>query len=453
MKILITGGTGLVGKKLGSALVDKGHEVHLLSRSTVTAKGEIGFPAKIFEWNGSSDSFPSDSLNGVNAVINLAGESIGDGRWSEKRKKSIYSSRIEYTKNLSKAIKLNGETVETFISASAIGFYGNRGNEVLTEQSQRGTGFLADVCQDWEQAVDFNKRIVNLRIGIVLSRQGGALDKMLPLFTTGLGSPIGSGSQFMSWIHIDDLVSMIIFSLENKNVSGKINATAPNPVTNKIFSKKLAESLHRPMFLPVPGFVLKVVLGQMSDLVLHSQNVSSEKIKSLGFRFKYENIVDAFKEISSVLQKNQKEIYAEQWVPQTPEEIFPYFCDEKNLEKLTPDFLNFKVLDKSTKEIQEGTLIRYKLSVHGIPMRWKTLIRDWIPGKKFVDTQLSGPYQQWIHTHEFIPYAGGTLMRDQVLYRAPLGNLGDIVAGFFIKKDVSMIFKYRRKIIVNTFYK
>lgn len=461
MKILITGATGLIGKELGQVLVTRGHTINVLSRNISNARAELPFPAKIFKWSPADGNIPSEALQDVEVIINLAGESIGAGRWNNKRKKLIYNSRIEGTRKLVDAIKRLSETgnckVKDFISASAIGIYGNRKDNVLNESSEHGDDYLARVCKDWEkesQALSaLNIRVVNPRIGIVLSQYGGALDKLLPLFTNGIGSAVGSGHQWMSWIHHTDLVNLFVHLVENQNVTGAVNAVAPQPVTNAEFSKVLATSLNKWLLPRVPSLMLKVALGEMSALVLDSQKVVAEKALQSGFTYKYPLLKDALKEITTHLQSGHQEYFAEQWVPHSPAEVFPFFCDENNLEKLTPEFLKFKVLRKSTPQIVAGTIIDYRLSLYGLPFYWKTEIKDWEPGIKFVDTQLKGPYKTWHHTHEFIPFAGGTLLRDRVLYRLPMGMLGNLVAGLKVKLDVMKIFSFRREFISKLFYK
>ena len=453
MKVLITGSTGLVGKELGKKLVMEGHSLVVLVRNAEKAKLDLPFPAEIFEWYGQKDLPLVEALKGVEAVIHLAGESIASDRWTEKRKKQIYDSRILSTRILAEAINKTA-SVKTFISASAIGIYGNTGNELISETHAQGKDFLANVFQNWEfetKRVDTRVRVVNLRIGVVLSRQGGALEKLIPLFSAGLGGVIGNGSQWMSWIHIQDLVNLCSFSLTQESIRGPYNAVASSPVTNKIFSQCLAKAIGRSLFFPVPSLVMKIAMGDMSTIVLASQNVNSQKITDAGFKFTYPQIEGAFDEICSPIHNGQREYLAEQWVPHTSKEIFPFFCNEKNLEKLTPDFLNFKVLKKSTNEIQEGTLIEYQLKLHGIPLKWKSKIGKWEPGTSFVDDQVAGPYKRWNHTHEFIPMSSGTLMRDRVSYTLPLGRIGDLLLSWKLVKDVNRIFTYRRKVISSLF--
>lgn len=455
MKILMTGATGLVGKELGKALVEEGHELTVLSRNPKSAKRSLPFPATVFKWEHYSKEIPSESFDGVNAVIHLAGESIAGGRWTSKRKKKIYESRILGTRTLVQAIQKNkNHSIKQFISTSAIGIYGD-GSELVTEDSPKAHDFLATVCKEWEkesQALsESGIHVVNPRFGIVLSTQGGALEKMLFPFSMGLGGAVGNGKQWMSWIHIKDLVNMLIHFVKNPNLSGAFNAVAPNPVDNKEFSQILAKSLGSSLFLPVPALALKLALGSMSALVIEGQKVSADKIKSTGFQFEFNNLESALNDLCKNLKNGQHEFLSETWFTQNKEEIFPFFVEAKNLEKLTPDFLKFKVLSKSSQTIQEGTIIDYKLSLYGVPMKWKTLIKDWSPSKQFVDTQLKGPYKLWHHTHDFIDFAGGTLMRDRVLYRIPFGWIGNLGGTLFVQFNVKKIFAYRQKVMSKIF--
>lgn len=454
MKILLSGATGLIGKELGRELCSTGHEIYVISRNYLKAQAELPFPARIYDWKDAKSA-----LSEVEAVINLAGENIGEGRWTKKRKERILSSRVEATTNIVRAIKELHEEghskIKTFISASAIGIYGDRQDSWLTEESSVGDDFLSQVCRQWEGATrgldEIGIRVVRTRIGMVLSRRGGALDKLLPLFANGLGSAVGTGKQWMSWIHQEDLTHLLMFCLENDTISGPVNAVAPGPVTNLEFSRVLARTLNRSLLPRVPGPILRIVLGEMSSLVLGSQRVSSDHLISQGFVFRYPQLEGALREICTYLKDDLQELFVEQWVPKRPEQIFPFFSNENNLELITPNFLNFKVTGKSTPTIQEGTQINYRLSLYGLPLRWRSQICQWTPGKRFVDNQLKGPYQYWNHTHDFIPFQDGTLLRDRVLYRIPFGRLGTLVAGLKIKADVKEIFRYRKHVIAELF--
>lgn len=454
MKILITGATGLVGKDIGKKLASKGYEVTVLSRDPERAARQLPFPATILQWKDYSEPVPPEYFNGINTVIHLAGESIAEGRWTKKRKQKILDSRVLGTRHLVEGILKSNGSVKRFISASAIGIYGN-GQDWVDENARPANDFLATVCRAWEaeaqKLTPFGISVANPRIGIVLSRKGGALTKMLLPFSLGAGGVVGDGSQCMSWIHQDDLTNLFSFLVENPQVTGPVNAVAPMPVSNKTFSHLLASSLGTRLFFPVPRFLLRLALGEMSVLVTKGQRVSASKILSQGFHFIYETPEAALEDLCAPLKNGQQELLEEIWLPKKIPEVFPFFTDEKNLERLTPENLNFHVLKKSTQEIREGTLIDYRLKLRGIPMRWKTKIEDWQPNRRFVDIQLSGPYKYWHHTHEFEDFAGGTLMRDRVRYLLPLGRLGQVVAGLHVNADVKRIFTFRTLVISRLF--
>jgi uncharacterized protein (TIGR01777 family) len=286
MRILVTGITGFIGRKLGERLAGEGHEIVALVRDPGV---RLPFPADLKGWD-------TKEISGIDAVIHLAGESIAARRWSEAQKKRILSSRTETARKLGRIVK----NPPLLISASGIGFYGDRGEEELTESSPRGGGFLADVCEEWENSAKEigAARTVMLRTGMVLGRDGGALAKILPLFRAGLGGKLGSGRQWVSWIHLDDIVSLYLFALKNGGLEGAVNAVAPFPVTNEEFTKVLAKAVNRPAVLPAPSFALKLALGEMSTLLLASQRVK-ETVSGRGFPFKYRSLSQAMAEITA----------------------------------------------------------------------------------------------------------------------------------------------------------
>ncbi len=293
MHILITGASGLIGQRLTTLLQEKGHTVAHVSRR------KKDLPSiKVYQWDIAKKELDKAALEGVDAIIHLAGAGIADKRWSAKRKKEIIDSRVQSTLLLKKALNDQKHQVKTFIGASAIGFYGDRGEEVLAESSQAGTGFLSETCVLWENSSesigDMGIRRVLFRIGIVLAAAGGALPKTLLPLKLGMGSYFGNGKQYYSWIHIDDLCQMMIFALENTEVSGIYNGVAPNPHTNKDFVKTMAKVLGRPhLMMPVPNFSLRLLMGQMADILLQSANVSCQKIQESGFTFAFNDLEKA----------------------------------------------------------------------------------------------------------------------------------------------------------------
>jgi len=448
MKILVTGATGFIGKQLIKKLNEKGYEIVILTRNPESASFHLPVHCEIKTWNPEGNALSSSALKGVEAVINLAGEGIADRRWSATRKRQIMQSRVMSVRRLVDVMKVMEEKPKVFVSASGIGFYGDRGEMFLDETTSEGQGFLSEVCQNWEneifKAQELGVRTVACRLGMVLGHDGGALSKILPPFKLGLGGRLGNGAQWMSWIHIDDLVNMMIHAVETPSLDGVYNAVSPNPVRNKEFTKVLGNVLKRRTIFPVPGFVLKIGLGELSDLLLGSQKVNARKICDSGFTFKYPYLKEALEEVCG---HSCHELQMEQWVPQSINKTFAFYKEAANLEKLTPDTLRFKVLNQTTKDIQEGTKLDYRLSLHGIPMRWQSKITDWQPNNKFSDIQLKGPYSHWYHTHEFVEKDGGTLVRDKVQYRVPFGIPGDLIAGKWIRNDLETIFKHRHKTI------
>ena len=284
MNVLITGGAGLVGSLLTSLLQSRGYQVGILTRKVRNRAG-----IKEFEWNVDDMHIDHEALTWADHIVHLAGENVGQ-RWTKSVKKRILTSRLKSTQLLYEELR-SGYEIKSFISASAIGYYGDSQQKEVNEKSPKGLGFLADVVQQWENAVEeikpFVDRLVKLRIGIVLTSEGGALAKMTLPVRYGIGSPLGSGQQWMSWIDINDLCRMFVFALENP-IKGTYNAVAPEPVTNKMMTRALAEQFNRPVILPkVPAFALKIALGEMSSMVLEGSKVSCAAIQAEGFTFEF----------------------------------------------------------------------------------------------------------------------------------------------------------------------
>lgn len=454
MKVLITGATGLIGKELSLELLRSSHEVRILTRNKANLHLRFSLPIKAYEWDFQSPP-PKGALEGVDAVVHLAGENVA-GRWTSQRKKQIYDSRIISTKNLVSAINQMEKPPRVFLSSSAIGYYGHQGDREVDETTvieSKSSDFLMNVCHDWEKATEklsSQVRKVILRTGLVLSRNNGFLGNLEDLFRSGFAGPLGNGGQWMSWIHIKDLTRQIVHFLNNESTNGIFNGVSPTPVTNKDFTQTLSALLSRPAFLPAPYFAVRTAAGEFADAIFASQKVKPKRTLDSGFDFLFTDLENALKDIFSH-KPDHRFFESFQWLPLKPEELFPFFSDERNLEKITPSSLGFHVVKKSTPEVQEGTLIDYRLKIHGIPTRWRTEILDWEENKRFVDTQLKGPYTTWHHTHLFEALAGGTLMTDQVLFQLPMGWLGDTLASYFVKKDIHKIFKHRTEVVHELF--
>jgi uncharacterized protein len=293
MKILITGASGLIGKALQESFKQKGHQMLLASRSEAKDDRHI-------QWSVETGFRDEDlsRLEGLDAVVHLAGENVSGLRWTDEKKKAIRDSRVFGTRSMIETFDKLAEKPKVFISGSAIGFYGDRGDEELTESSSAGKTFLADVCREWEsesrRAEDLGIRTVLLRTGIVLSKDGGALATMLTPFKFGVGGVVGDGKQWMSWISLDDVVGIVNFVLENETVRGAVNVVAPNPVSNEQFTKSLGTVLYRPTFLPLPEFAVHMVFGEMGDaLLLDSTKVIPKRLTDTGYQFKFTNLREA----------------------------------------------------------------------------------------------------------------------------------------------------------------
>ncbi len=291
MKVLITGASGLIGSALKRSFEDKGYDLLFASRAEPKDERYIQWSVE----NGFSDH---EKLEGMDAVVHLAGESVNGLRWTDEKKKAIKDSRVLGTRNVVDAISKLKEKPKVLVSASAIGFYGERGDEEVTESSAAGDTFLAEVSKAWEsearRAEDAGIRTVLLRTGIVLAKDGGALGTMLLPFKMGVGGVIGSGKQWMSWISVDDHVNAINFVIEHENIRGAVNSVSPHPVTNEEFTKTMGDVLYRPTFIPLPEFAVSMLMGEMGDeLLLTSTKVLPKRLEDAGFEFKYPELKSA----------------------------------------------------------------------------------------------------------------------------------------------------------------
>lgn len=291
MKVLITGSTGLLGKELQKSFTEKGYDLLLASRKEPTDDKQI-------QWSIEEGFADPEKLEGIDVVVHLAGENVSGLRWTDEKKKAIRDSRVLGTRNVVDAISRLKNKPKVFVASSAVGFYGERGEEEMTESSAAGDNFLAGVCKEWEaesrRAEDAGIRTVLLRTGIVLSKDGGALATMLTPFKLGVGGVVGSGKQWMSWISLEDEIAVINYVIENENIRGAVNAVSPNPVTNEEFTKTLGSVLYRPTILPLPEFAVSMIFGEMGDaLLLASTKVLPKRLEDAGFEFKHPNLKEA----------------------------------------------------------------------------------------------------------------------------------------------------------------
>jgi uncharacterized protein (TIGR01777 family) len=302
MRILVSGSTGFLGTALVETLETQGHSIARLVRPGTSQKNASGGRASAIPWDPVAGQFDAAGAEGADALIHLAGASIAGGRWNASRKALLRTSRIDATRHLIGALAKLQRPPRVIVAASAIGYYGNRGDETLTEASAPGNNFLAGLCREWEaetaRGAEFGARVVNLRFGIILAAHGGALPRMAMPFKLGAGGRLGDGRQWMSWLTLQETVSIIQFAMANSELTGPVNAVTPNPVRNSEFTGILANTLHRSALFPAPGFALRLALGEMADsLLLISQRVIPSKLADLGYPFLEPNLASALAEV------------------------------------------------------------------------------------------------------------------------------------------------------------
>ena len=303
---MIAGGSGFLGRPLTAALLGDGHDVVVLTRTatgSAPARTQLRSGARAVTWTPDGDVGPwAAEIAGAGAIVNLTGESIAGKRWTAAQKQRILDSRVQATRSLVGAVRSAASRPPVFVSGSAVGYYGPLGDETATEDTRAGSDFLANVCERWEQeamrAAGDRTRVVCIRTGIVLARDGGALPQMLPPFWFGAGGPVGSGRQYWPWIHRDDWIALVRWAVASPAATGPLNCTAPNPVTNGEFARALGRAMHRPAFLPAPAFALRLMLGEMADaLLLSGQRAVPRRAERGGFTFTYARVDDALQAI------------------------------------------------------------------------------------------------------------------------------------------------------------
>jgi uncharacterized protein (TIGR01777 family) len=303
MKIVLAGATGFLGTALVRKLASRGESITVLSRRAAGRPGQFPKEVRFAVWDGKSQGAWGATLSGADAVINLSGESIAGGRWTQDRKRRILESRVHPTRALVDAFRALAEPPATLVNVSAIGYYGGTGSGQVTESDAPGAGFLADTCRQWEAealaATGIGVRVVLPRIGVVLGPAGGVLGRMVPPFRLYAGGPIGTGRQWISWVHIDDVCGAIEYALDHRELSGPVNIVAPVPVTMDMFSRELGKALRRPSWLRVPGWALRVALGEMSELVLEGRQVVPRRLLDSHYPFAYQDLTVALRSLVS----------------------------------------------------------------------------------------------------------------------------------------------------------
>ncbi|MEQ1909288.1 MAG: TIGR01777 family oxidoreductase, partial [Vicinamibacterales bacterium] len=403
MRVLISGATGFVGRALVPALQQGGHTIVVWARDVARARARLGADVEILD--STDASVLTAAVERCHAVINLAGEPVVGARWTEARRAVIRDSRVRATDALVQAIATAAVKPQVLVSASAVGYYGDRGDEVLSEDSSPGSDFLAQTCHDWEAAAvaaeQRGVRVVLLRIGVVLGRDGGALEQMLPPFRIGLGGPIGGGRQYLPWIHLHDLVGVVAASLTDDRYRGPVNAVAPDAVTNLEFARQLGRALNRPAMVPVPALALKVAMGAAASVLLASQRVRPDALSRLGFPFAFPTLAVTLADIVGgadvaltrlrdsidALGSQTGRRYLDERRPiyelrtttvvNAPiEKTFEFFSKAENLGLMTPSAMGFSIRGAPPR-IAEDTIIDYRVLVGGLPINWRTRIVTW----------------------------------------------------------------------------
>ena len=455
MRVFVTGATGFIGRALIPRLQRDGHAVVAWVRTPARARGLLGAEVELVHADTALGGLVA-AIERCDAVVNLAGEPLMGGRWTAGRRAVLERSRIAVTGQLVRAMAEVKICPRVFISGSAVGYYGDRGDEPLTEASSGGEDFLARLCRRWESAaVDAERlgaRVVLLRTGVVLGRAGGALAQMLPPFQLGVGGPVGSGKQYLPWIHLHDLVKIIAVALVDDRYRGPVNGVAPEQATSRTFAHALGHALHRPAILPVPALALKAIFGETATVLLASQRVDPRVLRELQFAFDFPTLDSALEdivggtavEISPAQSRPEAagearyELRARTVIDAPLDQTFAFFSKAANLGVITPAAMSFSIQGQ-VPPMAMGAMIDYRVRVGPLPVRWRTRITTWEPGRRFADLQEKGPYRFWWHEHTFQADGPRTVMEDRVYYTPPLGLFGRLANRFFIRSTLRRI--------------
>lgn len=407
------------------------------------------------------------ALSSCDAVVNLAGEPLLGARWTAKRRAVLRASRVDVTAQLVAAMEAASPRPRVLISGSAVGYYGNRADEVLTESSRPTDDFLSRLCQEWERAAEAatasGVRVVLLRTGVVLGRAGGALAQMLPPFKAGVGGPIGWGRQYFPWIHLHDLVKLIVEMLDDARYRGPVNAVAPEPVTSRMFARALGRALRRPSIVPTPTVALRVIFGDAAVVLTASQRVEPKSAWGHGFSWDFPSLDAALRDIIDGVPVEIVRLKPDTTEPAIPagarfalrttttinapvEEVFAFFSKPGNLGLITPAGMRFRIVGR-VPSMGEGAVITYRVRAGILPLRWRSRIVSWDPMRSFADIQESGPYRVWRHEHAFDGSGGRTVMNDRVFYTPRIGLIAGLTNALFVAPTLREVFRYRADII------
>ncbi|MCX5741318.1 MAG: TIGR01777 family oxidoreductase [Proteobacteria bacterium] len=486
MRVVVTGATGFIGRALTLRLARDGHHVTAWVRDPDRARRVLGPDCDVIRTDD-PDALKR-AVAAADAVVNLAGEPIVGGilrgRWTRRRKATLIESRLGPTRAVVAAIRAAAATgrAPTLISASAVGWYGTRGDELLPETAAHGQGFAAELCRSWEE-VALNARavtrVVVVRIGVVLGREGGALAKLVPLTKWMLGGPIAGGVQWMPWIHVDDLVDGLVHAMVTPTLAGPVNLVAPAPVRQRAFAQAIGRAVGRPAIAPAPGFALRLLLGEAATVLTASQRAVSEALLASGFVFRYPELDAALQDLTAstgiamrrlradeaptssyvLARKPRYVLVARSEIAAPLARVFAFFASAENLQLLTPPGMAFVIETPTPIAMAKDAVIDYRLRILGVPARWRTVIEQWTTPSDarddvdamFVDAQHRGPYRAWWHEHRFHQDGDRTVMEDRIYYAPPLGVLGAIANKLVVAGQLRRIFGYRAAMIRQRF--
>ncbi len=471
MNVFITGATGLVGRALALRLRRDGHSVTAWSRSIEKARALLGPEVAIVT---GQDEALTDALAASDAVVTLAGEPVLPARWTAQRKARLRQSRVDLNADIVQRILSRDARPQVILAASAVGFYGDTGQNTVDETAPAGKGFLADLCTDWENAfrpaADAGIRVVWGRIGIVLATDGGALAPMLPLARTGVLGPMGSGKQGLPWIHLHDLVEAMVLLLTHPDAHGPVNLVGPESASQASFARDLAKAVGMPAWLPAPGFAMKLALGEAASALLEGQYVAPKRLSALGFSYTWPTLPGALQHLLQPTGADITRVYgpvtvdcgadalaatapthtlrATQVVRASPEAVWSFFDRAGNLGAVTPGDAGFGA-DPSVDRMRTGDRFCHTLAIGPVRLDWAGEVVAHVDGKRFVDVQRRGPFGCFWHEHTVEPVVledGTTASRisDHIHFSAPLGALGAAVGGPIAAAQLRQLFHYRQ---------
>lgn len=486
MQVVVTGATGFIGRALCLRLMRDGHEVTAWVRNLERARSLLGPDVRLVATTD-QDGLVEAVVRSA-AVFNLAGEPIVGGvvrgRWTRARKAALLASRLDPTLAMVKAVREAARrgAAPVLVSASAVGWYGDRGDETLNEEATPGTGFAAELCAAWERAAlaaQAVTRVVVARIGIVLGREGGALASLMPLARALLAGPIAGGKQWVPWIHLDDVVEALVHLWATPSLHGPVNLVGPSPVRQRELAHAIGRAVERPAVIPAPKLALRLVLGEAASVLTASQRAVPAALLVSGFTFRFRKLDDALRDLTTthglalrplaedeapdagyVRARRPRYVLVSRTELAAPlSRVFPFFSSAENLQLLTPPGMAFQITSPRPIVMGANTLIDYRLQILGIPARWRTVIEAWRSPRgegthadaMFVDAQLRGPYRAWWHEHRFRQEGDRTVMEDVVYYAPPLGPLGTMANRLVVEGQLRRIFGYRAAMIRQRF--